>query len=107
MTISGMSLKAVGVLGQTHGATLLDAEDQPLRSAILWSDGGLIVECELLKSNADFRGIDAQGAARGMAAYGVVVVFGTPEAKTVIKPNRDLATTYVEQLQAFRSAASS
>ena len=33
------AVKAVGLSGQMHGATLLDANDKPLRPAILWNDG--------------------------------------------------------------------
>src|SRR6476619_5800192 len=33
------AVKAVGLSGQMHGATLLDAQDKPLRPAILWNDG--------------------------------------------------------------------
>ena len=33
------AVRAVGLSGQMHGATLLDAADKPLRPAILWNDG--------------------------------------------------------------------
>jgi xylulokinase len=33
------AVRAVGLSGQMHGATLLDAHDKPLRPAILWNDG--------------------------------------------------------------------
>ena len=38
-------VRAVGLSGQMHGATLLDAHDQPLRPAILWNDGRSAEEC--------------------------------------------------------------
>ncbi|HEV7138737.1 MAG TPA: FGGY family carbohydrate kinase, partial [Steroidobacteraceae bacterium] len=38
-------VRAVGLSGQMHGATLLDAEDRPLRPAILWNDGRSAEEC--------------------------------------------------------------
>ena len=38
-------VRAVGLSGQMHGATLLDAEDRPLRPAILWNDGRSAREC--------------------------------------------------------------
>ena len=41
-------VRAVGLSGQMHGATLLDAEDNPLRPAILWNDGRSHAECEEL-----------------------------------------------------------
>ena len=36
---------AIGLSGQMHGATLLDAQDRPLRPAILWNDGRSSQEC--------------------------------------------------------------
>ena len=38
-------VRAVGLSGQMHGATLLDARDRPLRPAILWNDGRSGREC--------------------------------------------------------------
>ncbi len=35
----------MGLSGQMHGATLLDAQDRPLRPAILWNDGRSAEEC--------------------------------------------------------------
>ena len=42
-------LAGVGLSGQMHGATLLDARDKPLRPAILWNDGRSFAECAELK----------------------------------------------------------
>jgi xylulokinase len=42
---SRTGLRAVGLSGQMHGATLLDAKDRPLRPAILWNDGRSSSEC--------------------------------------------------------------
>jgi xylulokinase len=39
------ALRAVGLSGQMHGATLLDAKDRSLRPAILWNDGRSANEC--------------------------------------------------------------
>ena len=39
------AVKAIGLSGQMHGATLLDAQDKPLRPAILWNDGRSEEEC--------------------------------------------------------------
>jgi xylulokinase len=39
------AVRAVGLSGQMHGATLLDAADVPLRPAILWNDGRSGAEC--------------------------------------------------------------
>jgi xylulokinase len=38
-------VRAVGLSGQMHGATLLDSRDRPLRPAILWNDGRSAEEC--------------------------------------------------------------
>ena len=38
-------LAGIGLSGQMHGATLLDAADKPLRPAILWNDGRSFAEC--------------------------------------------------------------
>ena len=43
------ALSGVGLSGHMHGATLLDAEDKPLRPAILWNDGRSFAECAELK----------------------------------------------------------
>jgi len=41
-------LKAIGLSGQMHGATLLDKQLKPLRPAILWNDGRSMQQCEEL-----------------------------------------------------------
>lgn len=43
-------VKALGIAGQMHGATLLDSQQQVLRPAILWNDGRCGEECALLES---------------------------------------------------------
>ncbi|WP_437887831.1 xylulokinase [Phytobacter sp. V91] len=43
-------VKAIGLAGQMHGATLLDKDDQVLRPAILWNDGRCAKECALLEA---------------------------------------------------------
>ncbi len=40
----------VGLAGQMHGATLIGADDRPLRPAILWNDGRSFAECANLES---------------------------------------------------------
>ncbi len=42
-------VQAIGLSGQMHGATLLDAADKPLRPAILWNDGRSEEECAILE----------------------------------------------------------
>lgn len=44
------TVKALGIAGQMHGATLLDSQQQVLRPAILWNDGRCGEECALLES---------------------------------------------------------
>ncbi|MDR3670892.1 MAG: xylulokinase [Holophaga sp.] len=39
------AIQAIGLSGQMHGATLLDAEDRVLRPAILWNDTRASAEC--------------------------------------------------------------
>ena len=42
-------VKAIGLSGQMHGATLLGKQGQVLRPAILWNDGRSYEECALLQ----------------------------------------------------------
>jgi len=42
-------VRAIGLSGQMHGATLLDAADRPLRPAILWNDGRSTAQCAALE----------------------------------------------------------
>jgi xylulokinase len=39
------AVRGIGLSGQMHGATLLDANDRVLRPAILWNDGRSSAEC--------------------------------------------------------------
>jgi xylulokinase len=49
-------LAGIGLSGQMHGATFLDAEGAPLRPAILWNDVRAFAECvELERRVPDFR----------------------------------------------------
>lgn len=43
-------MKALGIAGQMHGATLLDEQQKVLRPAILWNDGRCAEECVMLES---------------------------------------------------------
>jgi hypothetical protein len=49
-------VKALGIAGQMHGATLLDSQ-QVLRPAILWNDGRCGEECALLENGPQSRAI--------------------------------------------------
>lgn len=43
-------VQGIGLAGQMHGATLLGADDRPLRPAILWNDGRSFRECAELEA---------------------------------------------------------
>lgn len=61
-------LAGIGLSGQMHGATLLGADDRPLRPAILWNDGRSGAECDALDAAADFRGIGGNLVMAGFTA---------------------------------------
>ena len=44
----GVAVAGIGIGGQMHGATLMDAQDRVVRPAILWNDGRCQAECDLL-----------------------------------------------------------
>ncbi|WP_413741765.1 xylulokinase [Sodalis sp. RH15] len=44
------SVRALGLTGQMHGATLLDNKQQVLRPAILWNDGRSFAQCRTLET---------------------------------------------------------
>lgn len=58
----------IGLSGQMHGATLLDADERVLRPAILWNDGRAQAECALLEAAADVRGLAGNLAMPGFTA---------------------------------------
>lgn len=51
------AVKAIGLSGQMHGATLLDATDQPLRPCILWNDTRAAAEAAKMDADPKFRNI--------------------------------------------------
>ncbi|GAA0649342.1 xylulokinase [Sphingomonas ursincola] len=62
-------VEAVGLAGQMHGATLLGADDRPLRPAILWNDGRSHAECAALEAAVpDLRAIAGNIAMPGFTA---------------------------------------
>ena len=62
-------LRGVGLSGQMHGATLLDAADRPLGPAMLWNDGRSVAECEALeRAVPDAREITGNLAMPGFTA---------------------------------------
>jgi xylulokinase len=44
------AVKAIGLSGQMHGATLLGEDDRALRPAILWNDGRSAAQCATLEA---------------------------------------------------------
>jgi xylulokinase len=86
------AVKAIGLSGQMHGATLLDAADKPLRPAILWNDGRSEAECaELEKLEPHSREITGNLAMPGFTAPKLLwVKHHEPEVfratKTVLLP---------------------
>jgi xylulokinase len=46
------AVRGIGLSGQMHGATLLDASDRVLRPAILWNDGRSGLQCAELERRA-------------------------------------------------------
>src|SRR5690606_38808012 len=51
------SVRGIGLSGQMHGATLLDAGDRPLRPCILWNDTRSHAEAAALDADPCFRKI--------------------------------------------------
>ncbi|MCE0504460.1 xylulokinase [Roseivivax sp. GX 12232] len=51
------AVRAIGLSGQMHGATLLGADDRPLRPAILWNDTRAAAEAAALDADPRFRAI--------------------------------------------------
>ncbi|MDX3773396.1 xylulokinase [Chromatiaceae bacterium AAb-1] len=43
------AVKAIGLAGQMHGATLLDGQNRVIRPAILWNDGRSFAQCQQLQ----------------------------------------------------------
>jgi xylulokinase len=62
-------VRGIGLAGQMHGATLLGADDRPLRPAILWNDGRCFAECdELERAEPRSRAITGNIAMPGFTA---------------------------------------
>ncbi|AKH43228.1 xylulokinase [Altererythrobacter atlanticus] len=63
------AVRGIGIAGQMHGATLLGADDRPLRPAILWNDGRSDAECEELEARVpELRRITGNIAMPGFTA---------------------------------------
>ncbi len=48
--VSGAAVAAVGLTGQMHGLTLLDAQGEVLRPAILWNDQRTSAQCDEIRA---------------------------------------------------------
>ncbi len=63
------AVKGIGLSGQMHGATLLDAKEHVLRPAILWNDGRSEAQCKTLEQReSDSRRITGNIAMPGFTA---------------------------------------
>jgi xylulokinase len=51
------ALRGIGLSGQMHGATLLDARDEPVRPCLLWNDTRAHAEAAALDADPRFRAI--------------------------------------------------
>lgn len=61
-------VKAIGLSGQMHGATLLDASDRVLRPCILWNDTRAHAEAAALDADPQFRQISGNIVFPGFTA---------------------------------------
>ena len=66
--IGAGQIAAIGLSGQMHGATVLDAADHVLRPAILWNDGRSAAECQKLEGTPNFRALTGNLAMPGFTA---------------------------------------
>lgn len=64
------ALKGIGLSGHMHGATILDADDKPLRPCILWND---------TRSHAEAAELDAQPMFRAVSGNIVFPGFTAPK----------------------------
>lgn len=62
------ALRAIGLSGQMHGATLLDAANAVLRPAILWNDTRASVEAAIMDGDPAFRAISGNIVFPGFTA---------------------------------------
>lgn len=63
------SIKAIGLSGQMHGATLLDVDNNVIRPAILWNDGRSETQCKRIEtSEPNSRAITGNIAMPGFTA---------------------------------------
>ncbi|EPL8004386.1 xylulokinase [Klebsiella aerogenes] len=75
-------VKALGIAGQMHGATLLDKQQRVLRPAILWNDGRCGEECMLLEEKV--------GASRQITGNLMMPGFTAPKLLWVQRHEADI-----------------
>lgn len=69
LAVHGLSkVRAIGLSGHMHGATLLDASDQVLRPCILWNDTRSHLQAAEMDANPDFRAISGNIVFPGFTA---------------------------------------
>ncbi len=68
------AVKGIGLSGQMHGATLLDADDRVLRPCILWNDTRSHEEAAVLDGNPIFRALSGNIVFPGFTAPKIVWV---------------------------------
>ncbi|MET0597697.1 MAG: xylulokinase [Mesorhizobium sp.] len=68
------ALRGIGLSGQMHGATLLDADDRVLRPCILWNDTRSHVQAARLDADPEFRKITGNIVFPGFTAPKLVWV---------------------------------
>src|SRR5690606_4539534 len=68
------AVRGIGLSGQMHGATLLDAGDRPLRPCILWNDTRSHAQAALLDADPRFRKITGNIVFPGFTAPKLVWV---------------------------------
>ncbi|TVQ59102.1 MAG: xylulokinase [Rhodobacteraceae bacterium] len=68
------AVEGIGLSGHMHGATLIGADDKPLRPCILWNDSRSAPQCAALTARADFHGIAGNLVMPGFTAPKLVWV---------------------------------
>ncbi|MBX2853863.1 MAG: xylulokinase [Rhodobacteraceae bacterium] len=63
-----VAVRGIGLSGQMHGATLVDAEDQALRPCILWNDSRSAEQAARLDADPKFRAISGNIVFPGFTA---------------------------------------
>ena len=84
------AVKAIGLTGQMHGATLLDKADNVLSPAILWNDGRSFAECAELEQLVQ--------NSREITGNLMMPGFTAPKLKWIAKHQPNLATQVAKVL---------